>query len=325
MTKRFLLSLAVAAVVIDALPQEVGEYGFLELPVSAHSAALGGTAISIVEPDASLADQNPALLCPQMDGQVMMSYMNYVSDINLGYAGYTRSLNEHGAWQASVRYVSYGEFDGYDEYGNHTGSFGAKDVALQFGVGYPISDNWRAGVSARAVISSYDTYSAFALGVDAGLNYYDETVGRSISMVVSNLGGQLKSLDGRRCQMPTQLSLAVSKEVEHLPFCFTMTACRLLDWDSEYYNGKGEISKYSGGEQILTHLLLGAEWIASDNFYVAAAYSYRRQREFSGQGGFLRGLSMGAGINFGQWRANVSYASYNTVEGSLMFDVGYRF
>lgn len=322
--RNLILALAIVSAA-EAYSQEVGEYGFLEIPVSAHSAALGGTAISVVEPEASLADQNPALLCPEMSGQVSMSYMNYVSDINLGYVSYTSQFRQLGAWQASARYVNYGNFAGYDEYGNSTGSFSAHDVALQGGLGYPINKYWRAGVSARAIISNYDSYSAFALGVDAGLNYYDEVAGRSFSVVLSNLGGQLKSFDDRRSKMPVQMSMGISKEVEHLPFCFSLTAVRLFDWENEYNNGHGTLCKYDTGEQILNHLLLGAEWIASDNFYLAAAYSYRRQREFAGQGGFLRGLSLGAGLNFGQWNVDVSYASYNAADGSLLFGLSYKF
>ncbi|MBP5763499.1 MAG: type IX secretion system protein PorQ [Bacteroidales bacterium] len=309
-----------------AVAQEVGEYGFLQLPVSSHAAALGGTVVSVVEPEAGLAYQNPALLCPEMSGQAVVSYMNYVSDINLSYASYTGSFRTVGAWQAGVQYLSYGDFEGYDSSGVPTGSFTAKDIALYGSLGLPINDNWRWGVTARAVISKYESYSAFALGVDAGLNYYDEVAGRSISLVVSNLGGQLKSLDeSRKCNLPTQLSIGWTKEVEHLPFCFTLTAYNLFDWEHNYYDAEGKLHKYKGGEQLLNHLLWGVEWVASDNFYLAAGYSYRRQSEFSGDGGFLRGLSVGGGLNWRQWKAGASYASYNAVDGSLMFQLSYTF
>jgi hypothetical protein len=94
--KNLPLVMMAAFLSLPALAQEVGEYGFLELPVSAHAAALGGTAISVVEPEAALADQNPALLCAEMGGQLNLSYMNYVSDINLGYASYTGSFWTYG-------------------------------------------------------------------------------------------------------------------------------------------------------------------------------------------------------------------------------------
>lgn len=303
--------------------QEAGEYVFLKLPVSSHSAALGGEVISVVEPESALADQNPSLLCPEMSRQVYLSYMKYLSDINMGYAGYTGSFLAEGAWQSSVRFLDYGTFNGYDEEGNANGSFGAKDLSFQIGVGYPINDRWRIGTSVRAINSKYECYSAFAIGVDVGINYYNEVSGRSISMVLSNLGGQLKSLENRRCKLPTQFSVGITKEIEHLPFCMTLTAVDLLDWQQEYVNSRGHLQEYKNGEKVLAHLLWGIEWIATDNFFVAAAYSYRRQREFSGDGGFLRGVSLGVGLNYRQWRAQVSYASYNAVDGSLLLGLGY--
>lgn len=311
--------------VLAGRSQEVGEYGFLELPVSAHAAALGGTSISVVEPEASLADQNPALLCPEMSGQLNLSYMNYLSDINLGYASYTGSFRTEGAWQAGIRFVNYGDFDGYDEEGTATGTFGAKDIALQGGIGYPINARWRIGANARALYSKYEEESAFALGVDVGLNYYNEASGRSFSVALTNLGGQLKSMENRRCNLPTQLTIGLTKEVEHLPFCFSLTGIQLLDWDQNYRTSDGEEHEYTNAEQVLNHLLWGVEWIASDNFYLAGAYNFRRQREFSGDGGFLRGLSVGAGLNWKQLRCQVSYASYNAVDGSLQIGIGYRF
>lgn len=321
----FFVCIALCSSIPFARAQEVGEYGFLELPVSAHAAALGGISVSIVEPESALADQNPSLLCPEMSGQMQLSYMNYVSDINMGYASYTGLFRTEGAWQIGARFLNYGTFEGYDENGISTGTFGARDLAFNVGLGYPISQRWRIGASARAIYSKYEQESAFALGVDVGLNYYNEASGRSISMVVSNLGGQLKRLDDRRCKLPTQLAIGLTKEVAHLPFCFSLTGINLFDWDQDYVTSNGETRSYSNGEQVLNHLLWGVEWIASDNFYVAAAYSYRRQREFSGDGGFLRGVSVGAGLNWARLQMQVSYANYNAVDGSLLIGVGYKF
>lgn len=319
----FLTVFGLAMSVVRA--QEVGEYGFLELPVSAHVSALGGTSISVVEPEAALADQNPALLCPEMARQLNLSYMNYISDINLGYASFTGEFRYEGAWQFGVRYVNYGDFDGYDESGVPTGTFGAKDIAFQGGLGYPINEKWRIGANARAIYSKYEEYSAFALGVDVGLNYYNEASGRSFSVVLSNLGGQLKKMENRKSHLPTQLTLGLTKEVEHLPFCLSLTGIHLLDWDQDYRTSDGKVHEYSRSEQLLNHLLWGVEWIATRNFYLAGAYNFRRQREFSGDGGFMRGLSLGAGLNWKQLRCQLSYASYNAVDGSLQFGLGYKF
>jgi len=308
-----------------AFTQEVGNYGFLDLPVSARTGALGGINISVVEPDLALSDQNPALLCPEMQGQLAVSYTNYVADINLGYISYAGSLLEAGTWSASARYVDYGTFDGYDESGEAMGSFSVKDMAFCGSVGFPINDRWRCGATARLLYSSYDSYSAFAVGVDLGLNYYNEASGRSVSMTVSNLGGQLKSFEDRHASLPTQISLGVTKELEHLPFCLSLTAWQLLDWDTDYVDGAGTKSDYSNAEQILNHLVFGLEWLPSEHVYFAAAYNYRRQRQFSGMGGFLRGISFGGGFRRARFSLQCSYARYNAADGSLMVGCGYQF
>jgi hypothetical protein len=309
----------------DVRAQEVGSYGFLELPTSAHAAALGGTNISVVDPDLSLSDQNPALLCPEMAGELALSYMNYVSDINLGYAAYAGTLRERGAWSVAARYVGYGTFDGYDANGVSTGTFTAKDMAFSGAVSLPINDRWRIGAAARLLYSSYDVYSAVALGVDVGLNYYNEVSGRSMSIALTNLGGQLKKFDERSSSLPTQLTLGLTKELEHLPFCLSLTAYQLLDWDVDFVDAQGQSSEYSRAEQVLSHLIFGLEWLPSDHLYFAAAYNYRRQRQFSGMGGFLRGVSFGGGFQAGRLDIHAAYARYNAADGSLTLGVGYHF
>lgn len=305
--------------------QELGNYGFLELPVSARVGALGGTNISVVEADLALADQNPALLCPEMRQQLSLSYTHYVADIQLGHVAYAGSAFGKGTWAASVRYVDYGDFDGYDTEGNATGAFSVSDMSFAGSLGYPISDRWNCGATVRLLYSSYEDYSAVALGVDVGINYYNEVSGRSISMTVTNLGGQLKRFEDRHATLPTQITLGITKELEHLPFCLSLTAYQLLDWDTDYVDGKGHKNDYNNAEQILNHLIFGLEWLPTDGIYFSAAYNYRRQRQFAGMGGFLRGVSLGGGLKVGRFSVQCSYARYNSADGSLMIGCGYRF
>ena len=326
--KRLFLNIAIligAAAAGTAVAQEVGGYGYLSLPVSAHAAALGGTLVSAVDPDLALAEQNAALLCPEMSGQLAVGYMNYVADINLAYAAYGGRFLELGGWTASARLLSYGDFDGYDAEGHPTGTFSAKDMAFSAGVGYPLSEHWRIGGFARALYSKYESYSAFALAVDVGVNYYNEVSGRSLSAVVTGLGGQLKRMEDRSQPVRPDLVVGWSKEIEHLPFCLTLTAYRLLDWDDEYVGGDGAVHRYSGGDRLLTHLNFGAEWVATDDVWIGLGYNYRRQREFSGGGGFLRGLSVGGGLRWRNLLAEVAYGRYNAVDGSLSLGISYRF
>ncbi len=325
--KRFTLTMALATLLLpDLSAQEIAGYGYLELPVSARAMALGGTSISVVEPEMSVAEQNPALLCPQMAGQLSASYTSYLGDVNLGYVGYAGAFLQEGGWSVGMRYIDYGDFNGYDDQGNKTGKFGVKDMSLQAAVGYPVNDRLRIGAQAKMLYTSYESYSAFALGVDVGLNYYNEATGNSLSVTATNLGGQFKALyEERKEKLPTQLNVGWSSELQHLPFVVSVTACRLLDWDDDFVDGKGGVQKYKDAEKVLNHLIFGAEWSTSEHFWLAASYNYRHQRTFIGQGGFLRGIALGAGVNYRQLSVQAAYASAHAGDGTLTLQLNYTF
>ena len=324
--RRSILIFAIAVSSIIVRAQEVSGYGYLELPVSARGLALGGTAISIVEPEMSLAEQNPALLCPQMEKQAVLAYTNYLAGIQMGYAAYAGRFMEVGGWSAGMRYVDYGNFDGYDMQGLPTGSFSVKDICLEGAVGYPLNDCWNIGAQTKFLYTAYESYNAFAMAVDLGLSYYDELSGNSFSLTVTNLGGQFKSLyEESKQKLPTQVNMAWSRELLHLPLCVTVTAYHLLDWDHSYVDGKGTKQTFSGAEQVLNHLIFGVEWSAFQNFWLAASYNYRHQRRFSGQGGFLRGIALGAGLSYRSYNFQMGYASTNLADGTMTFQFGYTF
>lgn len=306
--------------------QTTSGYAYLELPVSARGLAMGGTCISVVEPDMSLAEQNPSLLCPEMAGQMSLCYSCYLGDINMGYAAYAGRFLNVGGWSVGMRYIDYGNFSGYDEQGISTGSFGVKDMSLQAAIGYPVNDKLRIGGQAKFLYSSYESYSAFALGVDLGLNYYDEATGSSVSLTATNLGGQFKALyEERKESLPTQINLGWSRELQHLPFCVSVTAYHLLDWNHDFVDGSGVKQTYKNSEMIFNHLIFGLEWTASDNFWIAASYNYRNQRRFISQGGFLRGVGLGAGINYHRMAVQLGYATVHAGDGTLTCQFNYTF
>lgn len=310
----------------EARAQEAAGYGYLQLPATARALALGGTAISVVEPELSLAEQNPALLCREMSGQLALAYTRMAGDASMGYAAYADDFLSHGAWSVGMRYIDYGDFSGYDEWGTPTGSFGVKDMSLQAAVGYPFNERTRIGAQAKMLYSSYESYSAFALGVDVGLNYYDETTGNSYSATLTNLGGQFKALyDGRSESLPTQLNLGWSHELAHLPFCVSVTAYDLLDWDDDFTDGQGRVQQYTDAEKAFNHLIFGLEWTSSEHLWLAASYNYRHQRSFIGQGGFLRGVGLGAGINYRQLAFQLGYATIHAGDASVCLQFDYKF
>jgi len=311
---------------VAAAAQTTSGYAYLEQPVSARALAMGGTCISVVEPEMSLAEQNPALLCPEMAGQIALCYTRYMDEVNMGYAAYAGRFLGVGGWSVGMRYIDYGSFQGYDEQGISTGSFGVKDMSFQAALGFPINEKLRIGAQAKWLYSSYESYSAFAMGVDLGLNYYDEGTGNSLSLTATNLGGQFKALyEERKESLPTQLNVGWSRELQHLPFVMSVTAYHLLDWKDDFVDASGTVQTYKTSEQVLNHLIFGLEWATTDRFWLAASYNYRNQRRFSGQGGFLRGIGLGAGVNAGRLGIQIGYASVHAGNGTLTAQLNYTF
>ena len=167
-------------------------YNFLNISSSAKIYGLGGVNISLVDDDVSTIDQNPALLGPEMSNMLGMNYMHYVGGSNFAGARYAHSAGEHAGWSAAIQYFGYGSIKEATSDGTIIGSFSPKDVSFSGMYSHDITDRLRGGIAVKAIYSSYAEFSAFALATDLGVNYYDADRDLSLSLVVANLGGQVK-------------------------------------------------------------------------------------------------------------------------------------
>ena len=84
-------------------------YNFLRLPVSAHAAALGGDNVTLINDDAWLMFNNPALLSSVSDKTLALSYMNFMRGVNLAGVAYNKVIKERASAALSVNYVDYGK------------------------------------------------------------------------------------------------------------------------------------------------------------------------------------------------------------------------
>src|SRR5680860_193982 len=107
-------------------------YQFLELTNSARIAALGGNQIALSDStDLNLPYHNPALLHKAMDNRILVNYVNYLTDINYGYASYAKSYEGIGNFALGMHYINYGKFREATELGELTGiNFTAAEYAL---------------------------------------------------------------------------------------------------------------------------------------------------------------------------------------------------
>ncbi len=284
-------------------------YEFLTIPVSAHSAALGGQNISIIDDDVTFTFNNPALLSNVSDKMLNLDYTSYISSTKKLSAAFSRTINDRASWAVGGQVLNYGSMDETDSSGETVGNFSAKDIDVQGSFAYMLSDYWSGGVSAKLLVSNYAEYSSTALGVDLGLNYCDEANGMSFSIVGRNLGGQLDPLYETHEALPFDLAIGLSKRLSNAPIRLSFTFDDMTHWD---------------GLPLFRHLVMGADILPSRYSWVAIGYNLRRahEMEVADTGSHWAGLSLGAGINIKKIKIGVAWGKYHISSSSLIMNVG---
>ncbi|MDE6012170.1 MAG: DUF3308 domain-containing protein, partial [Prevotella sp.] len=163
------------------------------------------------------------------------------------------------------------------------------------------------------LVTSYiGNYNAIGVCVDLGLNYYNPDTEWSFGAVARNLGGQVKAYEDDYERLPLDLQLGVTKRLIGSPLRLSATLVRLNDW--QYGIGK--------------HLVIGADLMLSEQFYLAAGYNGLRASEMkivSGEeeSSHGTGLSLGAGMQLERFKLHVAYAKYHVSSTSLVINISY--
>lgn len=312
-----------------------GVYRFLELPVSARAAAVGGNNVSLRDNDVNFALMNPALLTKETHGVIGLNMANYLSDIKFGSAVYGHNFGENNLFAFGVQYVDMGKFAGYDELGQYTEDFTAKDIALHISYARPLNDFFTAGATLKPIFSAYERYSSVGLAMDLGVNYNTELF--KAGLVIKNAGVQLKGyysdIGGQhREPLPFDVQLGVTKKFEHAPLRISVTANNLHRWDVATYqktnkketnlDGTPIEKKISFADMAFRHLTFGVEFVPSQNFYVAAGYNHRRNREMSMEGfKSLAGFSLGAGVKLYKFHVGFGMTQFQVGNNSYQFSI----
>ncbi len=312
--KYAILLLGVSAVTQLSHAQDESQtvYNMLRLPVSAHSAAVG-SAITLIDDDASTIFDNPALLSCASNRTIGFNYMNYMAGVNMLSAHYNMAIIPRGTLAVSAQYIDYGTMNETSSEGVQTGTFSAKDISLAGYFSYLLTDNLAAGITAKFISSNIADYNSFAMGVDLGLNYYNPENEWSLSAVVRNLGGQIVAYDEEYEALPLDLQVGVSKRLTNTPLRFHAT---LVDLNHPHYS-------------LGRHLALGADVLLTSTIWVGARYNFRRAFEMKigsddDESSHGAGLSLGAGLNLEKFGVNVGYGKYHASGSSVLINLNYK-
>ena len=191
-------------------------YEFLRVDMSARAAALGGTFVSNHD-DPNVIFYNPAGINLLSEDPISFSFVKHLLDINLASLSYSTEFEDIGRFGGAVKYINYGTFTQADEFGNREGEFGAGEVAFILGYANSLDSNFNYGVDIKYIYSKIADRNSSGLGFDIGLNYFIPEADFCIGFAAMNIGTQLSSYYEEKEKLPLDISIGVSKKLEHLP------------------------------------------------------------------------------------------------------------
>ena len=306
-------------------------YQFLNLVSSPRQAALGGKVLTNVDYDVTQGLYNPATINVEMDNQLALNFSNYLGGITYGTAAYAYTIDRRTQTiHAGITYINYGDFDGYDENGNSTGSFTGTEAALSLGYASQIGrSDFYFGANLKVITSKLDQYTSLGVATDFGLIYINEDLDFNAAIAVRNLGSQITTYAGLNEPLPFEVDFGISQTLENMPLRWHVTLENLQKWPLARPNPARVISDLDGNQteekigflnQTLRHLILGAELFPDRGFNIRLGYNFRRaeelrileQRNFSG-------LSFGFGIKLNKMRFSFTHARYSSASNASFF------
>lgn len=294
-------------------------YPFLNIPISARQAALGGDAISVRDYDVSFVGANPGLMNLEQDEMISINYASYLADSKYGTVTYVKDLEEGHLLSLNARYMDYGRMPRTDESATIDGEFGAFDAAIGLGYAYQFDDNWTIAGGANFVTSKIDSYTSMAVVGTAGITYHKAKTNETLALVFRNFGYQFKPFNGVRENVAFRIDLGYTKILDEFPIAITVTAHDLQKMNiSQDVNNNGQEIRWT--RKFADHLSVGAEIFPKQAFNIRFGYNVKRGNELAvlDQRSFA-GLSAGFGIKISSFRFDYSHVRYHNSSNINMF------
>ncbi|MCF8308057.1 MAG: type IX secretion system protein PorQ [Bacteroidales bacterium] len=322
----FIIGLLFTSIVLQAQTGGNSTYEFLTLSNSARIAALGSDFAPIKDDDITLSIANPSLITEEMNNKLAMSFVDYYSDINYGFASYSKTFEEAGSFVGSVQYINYGKTTEANAQGDTLGSFSGNENAITLGWGRELDSLFSIGANVKLLTSFLHQYSSYGLAVDISGTYHNPEARFTASIIFKNIGRQIKSYEpGNNEPLPFEIQLGLSKRLKHLPFRYSIMFTNLQQPDLTYKNsslnnqpnpftGEVEDNDSGFGDKVMRHIVVGGEFMPTNNFTLRVGYNYRRRQEMKIESKLgTVGFSWGIGFRVSKFHFSYSRAAYHLV------------
>lgn len=289
-------------------------YSFLNVSTSAKQVSLGGVTLTSRD-DVSQTLWNPSSVNTEMENDISVNHISYISGINVGSLSYAKSIDpKYGTAFLGIQYFDYGDFSRTDASGPTVlGSFSAQDISLNLGYGYTYK-SVSVGASVKYISSKIDTYTSSALLYDIGITYIDPNKPFVMSLVLRNSGEQLTAFIDDKVLIKNNAILSMEYRLEHVPIKLYGSIDELNNWDISEPNPSRSTSELNGEvtQEIVSdvnnafrHLSIGAELWPEKIINIRIGYNHRRSQEFQ-----LDEVRTGAGLSYG-FGLNTKYLKFD--------------
>jgi hypothetical protein len=192
-------------------------FAFLEVPVTARTAALGEASLALSESNSSAVFENPAALGFTTRGHSLsVSYAPWFADIK-NYAASYALKTEYGVFALGLVVFDYGSMprsvvaQGQKVY-EVIGTFEAKSLAFGLTYSKTLTDRFSFGATVKYAQESIDSYRASNLLLDGGVLYRTGLGSFRIAASIQNFGVNAKFINDE-FKMPSVFKLGAAVEV----------------------------------------------------------------------------------------------------------------
>ena len=341
MTKKLLLVLfTIQSVCLSAQIGGQYVYQFLNLSNSARVSGLGGNLITVKDDDINLAYSNPSLLNADMHQQISFNHSFFLGGINHGYVGYGHEVKKLDmTFHAGMQYVSYGDFDATDVFGNINGTFKASEYAFTLGGSRMVYDRLTVGANIKLITSQLESYNSFGISTDVAATYQDSSGRFTATLVFKNAGAQIATFSTDNNEpLPFEVQAGVSQKLKHLPFRFSVVY-RYLNKDNITYDDpnteettfiigdgsdQGDNAFGDWVDNFFRHLVFSGEFLfgKKENLRLRMGYSHLLHQEMTVRDlRSLAGFSFGFGFKINRFRIDYGRYFHHLAGGNNHFTI----
>jgi hypothetical protein len=309
-------------------------YEFLELPLSARQAGLGGVMVPTRDYDVANGIFNPSTLNKEHHKQLSLNYCDFASDINYGMIGTGYHFGKIGTLGLGLQYINYGKFTQANATSEKLGTFSAGEYALIGGWGMPIDSQLSVGLGSKIIYSALYDRQSFGMAFDLSGSYQLKEHYFSAGFLARNIGFQIKPYSsGNREPLPLKVQAGVSKGFAHLPLRLSLILTNLQQGDLSFTdpNDQNNVDPLTGeisdegpgiGKKIMLHTAFHAEFTITKYINLRFGYNFKRRDELkiSTRPG-MAGLSLGGGLKISKFIINYGRMFYHLSGSGNYFSV----